>query len=301
MFVTIRPKSWSEVKAIFDSSPVWVFRGQARAEWPLETTLYREATRVGLFTLTGPHLLGRERFLIEQFQRFAHHYRSDLPPDDDLLAWLALIQHYGGPTRLLDFTASLYIAAFFAVDATDTDAAIWAINLSSLEIASYNKLNFFPVGSVTDILTANSERLFFHESQDPPAVLQAEPSRLHERLWIQKGLFLVPTDPDQPFLTNLASSFNRKPTNFSSPRVSRWSKKLDERAYRDYGEKEFVSVIKVVLHRGMHGQILNDLESMNISAATLLPGLDGFARSLRHRIWPSALWLHEGSQVSPLK
>lgn len=294
MFVTIRPKSWSDVKTIFGSSPVWVFRGQGRAEWPLETTLHREATRVGLFGLNAPHLLGRESFLIEQFQRFAHHYRSDLPPDDDPLAWLALIQHYGGPTRLLDFTASLYVAAFFAVDATDTDAAIWAINLPTLEIAAYNKLNFFPVGSVSDFRVANTDRLFFHETQDHPAVLQAEPSRLHERLWIQKGLFLVPTNPDLPFLTNLASSFNRKPTAFSSTRISRWNERLNERAHKDFGERGFVSAVKIILHRGMHGQILHDLESMNISAATLFPGLDGFARSLRHQIWPNSLWLHEG-------
>lgn len=295
MFITIRPKRWAEVKEIFNSSPLWAFRGQARAEWPLETTLYREAMRVGLFKLSYIDLLHRERFLVERFQRFAHHYRSDLPPEDDPLAWLALIQHYGGPTRLLDFTSSLYIAAFFAVDATDTDAAVWAINLPSLGVAAYNRLKFFPIGSVTDLRDANTEKLFFGDERvnDPPAVLEVEPSRLHERIWLQKGLFLVPTNPNLPFLDNLASSFKRKPTAFSSTRISRWSEELGERAYREFYESRFISVIKIILHRGMHGEILTDLESMNISAATLFPGLDGFARSLRHEIWPNALWLHE--------
>jgi hypothetical protein len=110
---------------------------------------------------------------------------------------------------------------------------------------------------------------------------------------MQKGLFLVPTDPDQPFLVNLASSFMRKPAVFETTRVSRWTDKLALRTNMEFGDAGYVSVIKILLHRSMHGEILDDLEFMNISAATLFPGLDGFARSLRHQIWSGGLWLHE--------
>jgi hypothetical protein len=60
--------------------------------------------------------------------------RAGKTPDaHDESAWLALMQHYGLPTRLLDWTESILVAAFFAVqDWEDNEkchagAAIWAL------------------------------------------------------------------------------------------------------------------------------------------------------------------------------
>lgn len=48
------------------------------------------------------------------------------------MEWLALMQHFGAPTRVLDITKSSYVAAYFAIeDATaGDDCAVWAINES---------------------------------------------------------------------------------------------------------------------------------------------------------------------------
>src|SRR5690606_29165357 len=76
-----------------------------------------------------------EEYTLREFQRRAHHYSSDLPEKDNVLEWLALMRHHGSPTRLLDFTKSPYVAAFFAVSkaARDDSAAIWAINAKALK------------------------------------------------------------------------------------------------------------------------------------------------------------------------
>ena len=44
------------------------------------------------------------------------------------------------------------------------------------------------------------------------------------------------------------------------------------------------AMIKIVLPRRIHREAIDDLRKMNITAATLFPGLDGFARSLRHTL-----------------
>src|SRR5437773_608578 len=57
-----------------------------------------------------------ERFLAHTFRLRAGSRYSSCPPLDEYPRWLFLMQHYGLPTRLLDWTASPLVALFFAVE-----------------------------------------------------------------------------------------------------------------------------------------------------------------------------------------
>lgn len=281
MYAVTRFSSWAELKSQFSDRPLWAYRGQSNAGWALETTLHREASRNE--TLYRMSLRSREDWLLYQFRRFAHHYRSDLPPEEDVLDWFALIQHYGGPTRLLDFSYSLYVAAFFAVESAVGDAAIWAVNLPTLEMATYERLDFWPSGGIDDMRRANNDK--FHELNRAPnkiqTVIHVEPDRMHERMYLQQGLFLAPTNPNEAFLKNLAGAFKVPYRPLLSKREQKWTGSLDDRTCSEYGEPGYIAVVKIILPREEHRQILEDLQSMNINAATLFPGLEGFSRSLR--------------------
>jgi FRG domain len=85
----------------------WAFRGVGKQEWGLQSSLER-------MELTIP-LAEAEQYLLNTFQRRVHHYICDPPTKDDYLEWLALLQHHGAPTRLLDWTKSPYVALFFAL------------------------------------------------------------------------------------------------------------------------------------------------------------------------------------------
>ncbi len=123
--------SWAEFVGIIQSWQGfrnWCFRGQASAEWSLRSSLSRHIEVSKVCEQVWELQESRIRRI---FRRKSHLFLTD-PPQDDELEWLALMQHHGAPTRLLDFTWSPYVAAFFALERATSNAAIWAVNLPLL-------------------------------------------------------------------------------------------------------------------------------------------------------------------------
>ena len=170
-----------------------------------------------------------------------------MPTQDNALDWLALIQHYGGPTRLLDFTYSLYVSAFFAIETATKDSAIWAINLHELNLATQEKLCISAQGYITDIQHAHNlkfEELVSKKSQDV-AVIHVEPDKLHDRLWMQQGLFLAPTNPNIPFEVNLIETFQMNADSSDFNTETPWSNELVGRLSPLFKDDKRIYVLKM--------------------------------------------------------
>ncbi len=101
------------------------FRGHSKKYETLTPGLFREDYTYDFFQATRPQY---EIELMVLFKRYSHSLLLDLPDHSDHITWLFWMQHYGIPTRLLDWTENILTAAFFAVTGNPKeDAEIWTI------------------------------------------------------------------------------------------------------------------------------------------------------------------------------
>ncbi len=125
-----RLTSWEAFLKLIVQPPYsnWAFRGERDERWPLYSSLSRYLQNFGVDRGAWPEQEGR---ILRVFKRKAHQFLVQPPEPDDDFQWLALMQHHGAPTRLIDFTWSPYVAAFFALERTLTDGVVWAMNPGS--------------------------------------------------------------------------------------------------------------------------------------------------------------------------
>lgn len=268
--VEFHPETWRRALSMAEQLSGWVFRGQRCFDWELKTSLERAY-------LLGPNvdsITQFERSILRQFRRAAHHFIASPPDVNNALEWLSLIQHHGGPTRLLDFTKSLYVAAFYAVEDAEGDSAIWCLNANALNEIAFQK------SVVREHF--ESPELFFNEliagNRDVASTLMLEPERLNERMIAQQGVFCIPCSLEMTVHKLLFQALN-------SERKLMASRYECDFTHLQHGTFPVAGrIMKIRISKGLHAEIRQNLRQMNIHAGSLFPGLDGFARSLR---WPS--------------
>jgi len=305
-YVEIRLGSWDSVASLADDLQAtkrpWLFRGHQDASWRLQTTLERARRQYG--KPKGQGSLGDvERRILTSFRRTAHLHGKALPREDSakdghdgaLVEWLALVQHYGGPTRLLDFTHSFWAALFFAVDVTATAQqaelqAVWAVDGRRLwrtsvkrtrekgnaacQIASKRRAIARRLcGQAVDVSRSREERDDSHET--PPLALPVEPERKNARMTAQQGGFIFPLNADRPFEDNLFGVLGVDPR--TPDRCIDYAASTD----LEWGRDTTPALAKVLLPKGCARQkgTHRTLAQMGITWLYLFPDLYGAAKS----------------------
>ena len=253
------PKTISKWRALLDQydrfkSGQWCFRGDRVRPEGFKTSLEREAiVRWGCDWSEMPEI---EAGLLRRFKREAHLYLEHEPAEEDTIGWLSLMRHHGAPTRLLDWTYSFFVAVYFAINraAPDEQPCVWALDLGRIrEVVESRK-------HVKDLLKRDPNAknrktidAIIDHSPRQPLVFPLNPSRMSRRLILQQSIFLVPGDITKPFMENL--------TAVDKP-------------------KRLLVEMRLKPDRDFLARVTKELLAMNMTSATLFPGLDGFAQNL---------------------
>ncbi len=261
----------------------FVFRGQGNAEWPLSTSLARMVRNHHPNYVDSVIPASYEEQMMDEFKwKYPSYEKVRIPGPDEAIEWLSLMQHYGSPTRMLDFSQSMYVALFMAIDGSfSPSSAIWAINrhvlnervimkynaLHNCKTAAYDAINDFIYQEATSAINSRYR-------QHDLCLYMTRPHLANERINRQQGLFIIPSSIEVGFDEILNGYYDRR---FS------YRMKFDDfsrlTVQNSYGQ-ETVSVLKIEIPKELKYEISNLLRQMNITSETMYPGLDGLARSM---------------------
>lgn len=234
--------SWNEQLLRYRSG--YVYRGLEDHSYDLTSTLNR---------LGESHL---EKHLLRNFRKYSHkQIKSEYT---SIWNWLALAQHHGLPTRLLDWTYSPYVALHFATadfNRYGKDGAIWAVNYVDAKRYLPDQLSLIIEREGSHIFTAE---MLERAVQSLPGLGQLkredfalffEPPSIDDRIVNQYAVFSMMSNPNSI--------------------ISQW---LQGREVRYF---------KIIIPARLKWEIRDKLDQSNINERVLFPGLDGLATWLK--------------------
>jgi FRG domain len=287
---TERAESWDAYCQWSIEFDQWGFRGQREASWPLQTSLeralrveYSYGNNVGHYQLDR-NMEGSE--LLRRFEEYAPQFIPDPPLKDDLASWLALMQHYGAPTRLLDWTDSPYVALYFAIEnepdlvqveatAREKVSAVWTIDLNWLEARGSEILTSYgqkPIPSDEKARVRYLNSLLDHKTE--PLIVRIDPLKGNPRMTAQKGFFLWKLYEETPFFDQILT------TMIAHPEIP-----------------QLPVVRKLTFPYGLRGEFLEKLREVDIDRRSLFPAeeidtqtLEAFSESLKSELRKKVEW-----------
>lgn len=200
---------------------------------------------------------------------FIHQASSILKiPSTDYVRWAEYAQHYGVPTRFLDWSSNPLVALYFACrDNNNSNGKVWLIHK-----LNYDK--FWRINANVDkeelIKETVAKLIDGKKHVDYPKIYT--PYYVDERMSAQGSYFMVWGAKEEPFEKMFADEKYKMQIQDKSTGIM------------VFGEAQQVEFLfEFTIHSDRKQRLLRELDTVGINEKTLFPGLDGIGRYIERR------------------
>lgn len=250
-------------------SHLFLFRGEAKADYTLIPALYRTTTSQDI-TYKIYMESDCERSIIHQFITEAMSY-ADSISTEDIFRWVQYAQHFGVPTRLLDWTANPLVALYFACCSNpQANGKIYILHpdLYAQIVNKDNKNNMIGKTIKDEVYKTiwEKEKTFSY-----PIIFK--PYYFDKRMSAQSSWFMVWGERKKP-LDKIIEELEM------SGKGSSWFRVRNKEGIIYETTQEDTALSSIVIPSDNKKMILHELNRVNINKATLFPGLDGIGAAV---------------------
>ncbi|MBE6544107.1 MAG: FRG domain-containing protein [Ruminococcaceae bacterium] len=249
------------------TTPNFIYRGQGNYKKNIlipgafRWTKSSEGYDVGEYSLLEYNILA-------DFISDGCRYIMDVPTSD-LIAWMEIAQHFGAPTRLLDFTENPLVALYFACsNLIDTNASVWIVNESAYNETYFGSQILFPtyakglIDGVVDCEIVRTRNTAEDSCTQYPVIYR--PAYREERMSAQSSVFML---------------WGSKRTSFTDMIPKEQHMIFDE------GPKNRKNGILCYFEipKSSKKKILSQLSELGVNEKYIFPGLDGVGKYIRKK------------------
>lgn len=245
----------------------YVWRGIKNAHYTLHSALERRLI-ASKIPVSASSLRNAELALIAQAKASSLIDRQMSDAET-----LALLQHVGASTSLLDVTPDPYIALFFATEpvGSETPCALVAIRVPGKEILGQtNRTHKGPLANATGLSVYGrlKQQLALPDDYSDPILWEAP--YIDDRMKAQRGMFLATTAPNHPFPH---ASFN---PNLST--ADQEKSRVENLCKRAPGQYHRPSLVVFYISKRLRTKMTRELDRrFGYRTETIYPDLNGFA------------------------